>query len=390
MTAQTFYTLQSPDIGAFKAEIDRSLDVSQVPTADQIDLNIPIYDGAKVRRILEDPTQRAALLAEWSTVLGDLSGVLVIKGVYPDHDVLDRATALFEDIIAREKTGTAGGGDHFAAAGNNDRIWNALQKLAVADPETFALYHARPEIDGVAEAWLGPGYQMTAQVNLVRPGGAAQTAHRDYHLGFMPRDRAVSYPARCHHLSPVLTLQGGIAHVDAPLDAGPTKLLPFSQTYGPGYLAYELDDFRALFEERAVQIPLEKGDTLFFNPALFHAAGDNKSADVNRLVNLVQISSAFGRAMETVDRGSMSKAVYPAVQKLLEGNRLNWAAVCATVAATAEGYAFPTNLDRDPPIGGLAPETQAELFLRGLDTGMAPTDFATAVDAQSARRNAVN
>ena len=30
-------------------------------------------------------------------------------------------------------------------------------------------------------------YQMTAQVNRVNPGGAAQTAHRDYHLGFMSR-----------------------------------------------------------------------------------------------------------------------------------------------------------------------------------------------------------
>ena len=36
------------------------------------------------------------------------------------------------------------------------------------------------------------------------------------------------------------------------------------------------------------------------------------------------------------------------------------------VAAAAEGYAFPTNLDRDQPIGGLAPETQAELVWRAL------------------------
>src|SRR3712207_9357186 len=35
------------------------------------------------------------------------------------------------------------------------------------------------------------------------------------------------------------------------------------------------------------------------------------------------------------------------------------------VAASAEGYAFPTNLDHDQPIGGLAPETQAELVWRG-------------------------
>ena len=33
-------------------------------------------------------------------------------------------------------------------------------------------------------AWLGPGYQVTSQINVVNPGGTAQTAHRDYHLGF--------------------------------------------------------------------------------------------------------------------------------------------------------------------------------------------------------------
>ena len=36
------------------------------------------------------------------------------------------------------------------------------------------------------------------------------------------------------------------------------------------------------------------------------------------------------------------------------------------VAACADGYAFPTNLDRDQPIGGLAPQTQAELVRQAL------------------------
>ncbi len=31
------------------------------------------------------------------------------------------------------------------------------------------------------------------------------------------------------------------------------------------------------------------------------------------------------------------------------------------VAASAEGYAFPTTLDRDAPVGGMAPQTCAGL-----------------------------
>ena len=48
-----------------------------------------------------------------------------------------------------------------------------------------------------------------------------------------------------------------------------------------------------------MQLPLAKGDAAFFNPALFHGAGTNRSADVRRMANLLQVSSAFGRAMET-------------------------------------------------------------------------------------------
>jgi hypothetical protein len=39
------------------------------------------------------------------------------------------------------------------------------------------------------------------------------------------------------------------------------------------------------------------------------------------------------------------------------------------IAASAEGYAFPTNLDRDQPVDGLAPPTQAELVRRALAEG---------------------
>lgn len=387
MTLRSFYTMDCPDIDRFRVETDRELPALAVPSAASVEKNIPIYDGAEMRARLSDPHGRQAVLSEWSHVLGALSGVLVIRGVFPDTKVIDDATGIFDRIIADEASGTGGGGDHFAKSGANARIWNALQKLALADPEVFALYHARPEIDAVAEAWLGPGYQISAQVNVVRPGGAAQTAHRDYHLGFMSAEEMVGYPARVHHVSPALTLQGGIAHVDAPVEAGPTKLLPFSQTYGPGYLAYHQDAFREHFEACAVQLPLAKGDTLFFNPALFHAAGDNRSAGINRMVNLLQISSAFGRAMESIDRTAMSQAVYPALQRHLGSGRVTEAGADATIAATAEGYAFPTNLDRDAPVGGLAPETQAALFRRALSEGMAAAEFSSAIRDHAARHH---
>ncbi len=115
-----------------------------------------------------------------------------------------------------------------------------------------------------------------------------------------------------------------------------------------------------------MQLPLKKGDAAFFNPALFHAAGHNRTRDVRRLANLLQISSAYGRAMELVDRVKMAKALYPS---LAAGRSLDAAARANVIAACAEGYAFPTNLDRDPPIGGLAPQTQAQLMAKSLAEG---------------------
>ena len=92
----------------------------------------------------------------------------------------------------------------------------------------------------------------------------------------------------------------------------------------------------------------------------------NRTADVRRIGDPLRVSSADGRAMESVDRAAMAKALYPtlrAASGLSARGRAN------VVAASAEGYAFPTNLDRDPPIGGLAPQSQAQLMGQALAEG---------------------
>jgi ectoine hydroxylase-related dioxygenase (phytanoyl-CoA dioxygenase family) len=78
----------------------------------------------------------------------------------------------------------------------------------------------------------------------------------------------------------------------------------------------------------------------------------------------------------------MSKSLYPVLAKC----GLNQQAIENAVAACAEGYAFPTNLDRDPPIGGLAPQTQAQLMLKALAENWEPSKFNHALDQHSHRR----
>jgi ectoine hydroxylase-related dioxygenase (phytanoyl-CoA dioxygenase family) len=360
----------SPDSGdfdLFKAQVAQRTRAEDVPQAVEVVQNIPIYSGATVTSAARDLQARRALTAEWAWVFADGPGIVVIRDALPDAAVVDRATAIFEDIIAKEKAANRGGGDHFAKPGANDRIWNSLEKHCLADPANFAAYYSAPTLALASEAWLGPAYQMTAQVNRVNPGGAAQVPHRDYHLGFMSPERMADYPAHIHSVSPLLTLQGGVAHCDMPLETGPTIFLPYSQLFHEGYLAFSRPEFQDHFARHHVQLPLEKGDAVFFNPAVMHGAGTNRTTDRFRLVNLLQVSSAFGRAMETVNRSRMVRAVYPVLRQAGPGIDL-----ANVIAATAEGYPFPTNLDRNPPVGGLAPKTQADYLAQALRESWTP------------------
>lgn len=373
-----YYRPEDCDAAALEALITAKTEPEDTPKAQRIEKRIPIYSGELFREAETDAGARQALMSELNGVLSGGAGVFVIKGAFEDTAPIDAANSVIEDIIAREKAAGTAAGDHFAKPGANDRIWNALEKLCLAAPDVFADYYQNSAVAIASEAWLGPNYQVTSQVNIVNPGGAAQTAHRDYHLGFGSAENAMRYPVTVHHLSPHLTLQGAVAHSDMPVESGPTMLLPFSQTWGPGYVGFHQSDVQDLFNARHVQLPLKKGDAVFFNPALLHAAGTNRTQDIRRSANLLQISSAFGRAMEAVNRRAMIRALYPAL--LNARDRMTRHGLFNAIAAAAEGYAFPADLDRNPPQGGGAPQSDAEFLLASLDDGTGPEEFNRRLD----------
>ncbi|MEY4870969.1 MAG: hypothetical protein RLZZ563_299 [Pseudomonadota bacterium] len=368
------------------AHCARQTDLADYPFAADVQKNVLIYDCAALHPVIDDDADRKALMAEWADALLNGPGVVVLQNAEPDHAMIDRASAIFRAMIDEQNRSGTGGGDHFAKPGANDRIWNSLEKHCLRDPENFAQYYGNVFLSLISEAWLGPNYQMTAQLNVVNPGGAAQSPHRDYHLGFQSAADIERYPLHVQLLSPVLTLQGAIAHVDATLETGPTQLLPYSQLYDAGYLAMGRAEFRDYFSQNHVQLPLAKGDMLFFSPALLHAAGTNRSANVRRMVNLFQVSSAYGRAMESVDRTRMVKALYPALLHAKANGSLTSRQIACAIASAAEGYSFPTNLDRDPPLGGMAPKTQAALVIEALAANQPPAALFAALDAQAAKR----
>ena len=382
---RTWLTEADCDLDAFRTLVEQHTDPADHPSAERVEQNVPLYDSDRLRALAATPEGRRTVRSELVRTLLDGPGIVVFKGAFTDMAVVDRASAAFREVIEEERASGTARGDHFAKPGANDRVWNALDKLAVRAPDVFADYYANDILALIAEAWLGPAYQVTSQVNVVNPGGAAQSPHRDYHLGFLSQGQAAAYPAHVHRLSPVLTLQGAVAHCDMPVETGPTLYLPHSQKYEPGYLAWRLPRFVEYFDAHHVQLPLDKGDAVFFNPALFHAAGHNRSTDIRRMANLLQISSAFGRAMETVDREAMANALFPVLlRRKSRGASEDW--LRRVVAATAEGYAFPTNLDLDPPVDGLAPPSQADLLWQAVTDSWTPERLRLELEAGAKRR----
>ena len=193
-----------------------------------------------------------------------------------------------------------------------------------------------------------------------------------------------------HALSPVLTLQGAVAHVDMPVETGPTLYLPYSQKYPSGYVACDARHSRRTSSEHHVQLPLAKGDAVFFNPALFHGAGTNRTTDVRRMANLLQVSSAFGRAMETVDtrcdvpgrasrcsgagwpKGATQRDVAPTSWPLLP--RATRSRPTSTATSRSAGWRRPAR-----------PTCCAQALAEGWDDAA----FAAELDAQTDRRRSL-
>ena len=97
---------------------------------------------------------------------------------------------------------------------------------------------------------------------------------------------------------------------------------------------------------------------------------------------LVQHIQQRSNNLLQVEEGSL----YPALQRLLTAKTIGQAEAANAVAACAEGYSFPTNLDRDPPKGGMAPKTQQDLMRQALKEKWSSDMFSQEAQAQAERK----
>ena len=213
-------------------------------------------------------------------------------------------------------------------------------------------------------------------------------------LSSQSEERLSRFPLITQISSQLLTLQCAIAHTDMPLSAGPTRFAPFTQQFQKGYTAFRRPEYCEYVSSRMSQIPLERGDAVFFNPACFHQPGKNTLSHP-RVANLLQVSACFGRPMETNDRVKMSKSVWPVIRRWAEtiggepadrNGKLNGRTngdsphksrlsngnaplfkpnhplqLSALISATCDDYGYPNRKDADPVSGQLSLATSADL-----------------------------
>jgi len=134
-----------------------------------------------------------------------------------------------------------------------------------------------------------------------------------------------------------------------PRSTGPTRFMPYSQLFEQGYVAVRDPAYIEYVKPRMVQLELGKGDAVFFNPAIFHQPGVNETNE-ERVANLLQVSSAFGRSMESHDRLAMTRSVWPVMKQWHneiqagKGDKVQ-PQLDALIAATCSDYGYPKIFD---------------------------------------------
>ncbi|KAI8949407.1 hypothetical protein F4801DRAFT_591151 [Xylaria longipes] len=282
--------------------------------ASSIKSNVPHYDLPSIS--LSYPDLVYQLHDEWYQALGRGLGCpfycieLHQRLGSPEPELATSLTPLSTGEVASAKA------DHFATSGPNPHL------------QSFMPYYLNLWLAKVSETWLGPAYQLTAQVNLA----------------------CAQVPWSIHIACQFLMLHSAVAHSNMPPASGPTRVLPFSQLLPKGYMAWREPTIRAFFYGNRVSAPTKAGDPVFFNPALLYAAGENTTTDTcwDKLKTL----AADGESDQTE----------------------------ACVNALAGGYPFPSNLDKQQPgPDGTTPPSEADILWEGLQKGWNTYQFITAI-----------
>src|SRR5918997_7030855 len=97
-----WFTAEDCRLADFRAVVETTTDLAEYPCADEVRENVLVY-GSRLRDSVATPEGRRDVQAELARALADGPGIVVFAGAFLDTGVVDRATAVFEAVIAEQK-----------------------------------------------------------------------------------------------------------------------------------------------------------------------------------------------------------------------------------------------------------------------------------------------
>jgi hypothetical protein len=117
--SRVFSIESEPSLSAFKKLCSQESFQQEYPLSSEVLSNVPIYNLAQLDT--SDEGLHARLQAEWHHILLAGPGVVVLKNMYLDKQLIEKVNSVYSGIIESEKQ-AARKGDHFASSSANDRI----------------------------------------------------------------------------------------------------------------------------------------------------------------------------------------------------------------------------------------------------------------------------
>ena len=239
--------------------VSQKTDPADYPYASAVEQNVLIYDGARLRMELSRPACRPRVEAELvrACTTAPASWCWLARSTTRGSSTGPRASSRRSSPpsgrrAARPETTSPLPG-RTTGSGTRWRNWPCA-RLRCSRPTTPTT-SSRP----CAGPGWGPATRSPPRSTWLTRAARRRPCTATITWGSPPHERAARFPAHVHRLSPVLTLQGAVAHTDMPAETGPTMYLPHSQKYLPGYLAWRQPEFREYFEAHHVQLPLRQG-----------------------------------------------------------------------------------------------------------------------------------
>ena len=180
----------------FRAVVEQTTDLAAYPHADRVEQNVLVYDADRLRTrrcIRGGPRRRSP--PSWCGRSPTARGSSCSRARSPTTRCRPGDRGLRRDH-------RRGGGRRrrsrrpLRRAGREQPGLERAREARGTDPEAFVAYYANDVIALASSAWLGPAYQVTSQVNVVRPGrqGPGAAPRLPPRLPHRRGDRAVPDP----------------------------------------------------------------------------------------------------------------------------------------------------------------------------------------------------